>query len=340
MSVNDGPEPSKAENGEDRLADMHRQRRSIEEALNRISGRPSHPGSRTVQILGVLALTTGFGAAVISGIVNRWWGWQVELGVLSGWVAALLTAIAVIVALTSNRRSASISSSALEESRRSYILSERALEDSQTKTVSDRVYTHRRGNVKAIADMWAALDEFDTTMEIFRATRVATITTSGIASPPSKLDELGRAKADAANASSKADAGIMYARVLTDVGPVLDHVETTEKLFRKLAHETFNTPRITASGTEVQSWAANLEDHRQALFKLRSKVVKLLRDQLPLHDQAAEVARAQRRRDAGARGLQRAVSEHKSSDSIEALIDKVTKYGEEELAKEGLTRKE
>lgn len=211
-------------------------------------------------------------------IDHRWWGARVEWGPASGYVAAFLTLLAIIVALLGNKRSQKMSREALSQSRASYALSERALEESQAKAVSDRVYSHRRENVKAVADMWFALDTFDSAVDSYRTARIEAQQHSANGPTPTQTAAEGGLSAlrtVLVDASAKADAALMYARIITDSGPVLEHVANADIAFRALSHEVFHTPAdYSYRGVDTaRDWSRALEAHRQTLFGLRKTVV-------------------------------------------------------------------
>lgn len=100
----------------------------------------------------------GFVGGIFGGITVRG-GWNTQVfGPLSAWVAASVTLIAVVVALTSSRKSIGIA-------QQSAVIAERSVETAETRAIREREFNHRRDNTKAIADMWAQIGSIRPALE-------------------------------------------------------------------------------------------------------------------------------------------------------------------------------
>src|SRR6478609_6306037 len=85
----------------------------------------------------------GFVGGIFGGITVRD-GWNTEVfGPISAWVAASATLLAVVVALTSSRKS-------LRIAQQSVLTADRSVETAETRAIREREFNHRRDNTKAI----------------------------------------------------------------------------------------------------------------------------------------------------------------------------------------------
>ncbi|MBY6702221.1 MULTISPECIES: hypothetical protein [unclassified Rhodococcus (in: high G+C Gram-positive bacteria)] len=129
-------------------------------------------------MLSVVVATAAYGALTLE-----------VLGPLAAWVGAILTAGAVVVALTTNRR--------------------------------DRAFTANQQTARAVADLWSTIVAVRRPLAAFDA--VAREPNSFVNGVPSR--ELDRLSGDVQDALTAAEASSFYARLVIDSGRLLDHID-------------------------------------------------------------------------------------------------------------------
>lgn len=155
----------------------------------------------------------GFVGGIFGGITVRG-GWNTQVfGPLSAWVAASVTLIAVVVALTSSRKSIGIA-------QQSAVIAERSVETAETRAIREREFNHRRDNTKAIADMWAQIGSIRPALERSRD-----------AARRGDKDELKTSDSLLRDRIAAASGAVFYAKTVTLEAEVRSAIEDMSKQF-------------------------------------------------------------------------------------------------------------
>ena len=219
-------------------------------------------------------VVAGFVGGVFGGITVRG-GWNAQVaGPLSAWVAASATLIAVVVALTSSRKS-------LRVAQQSALTAERSVETADARAIREREFNHRRDNTKAIAEMWAQIGSIRPALE--RSRQAAR---RGDRSELQISDSLLRDRIAAASGS------VFYAKTVTLEVEVRSAIEDMSKQFDAFETTWSDGPRCAPDNVyELTRWFDGVISEYGMAEVYRRESSDLLRRRLPLIDSAeAEIA--------------------------------------------------
>ncbi|ALU73765.1 hypothetical protein H351_32385 (plasmid) [Rhodococcus erythropolis R138] len=217
----------------------------------------------------------GFVGGIFGGITVRD-GWNTEVfGPISAWVAASATLLAVVVALTSSRKS-------LRIAQQSVLTADRSVETAETRAIREREFNHRRDNTKAIVDMWAQIGSIRPALERSRQ-----------GARRGDQAELRTSDSFLRDRIAAASGAVFYAKTVTLEAEVRSAIEDMSKQFDDFETSWSDGPGCGPDDTyELTKWFDEVIAKYEAAEAHRQESSDLLRLRLPLIDSAeAEIAR-------------------------------------------------